>query len=243
MKTIFSKIVALFASVAAFLMEDKAAKMGINVKSAGVINRGILGGFRGKVANVIGGSWKGIAYMRSQPLSVANPNTAAQQSQRTAFSDTVAIAQEVLSAVIKPLMDRFAGAMSGFNYFVQQNIGEWVTAGVFTWENLRFSIGTLTSAEITSLSLANGNPTVGVNWSDNSGTGTAAASDQAYAVVYNATQNVWRYQDDTVDRQAENIVVTFAANLVTADVVHAWLMFKNEAGDKVSNTTYATDNV
>ena len=30
----------------------------------GTINQGILGGFSGKVGTVIGGSWKGITYMR-----------------------------------------------------------------------------------------------------------------------------------------------------------------------------------
>jgi len=40
----------------------------------GKINQGILGGFSGKVGNVIGGNWKGIDYMRVKPASVANPN-------------------------------------------------------------------------------------------------------------------------------------------------------------------------
>ena len=32
----------------------------------GTITKGILGGFSGKVGSVVGGSWKGIDYMRSQ---------------------------------------------------------------------------------------------------------------------------------------------------------------------------------
>ena len=32
----------------------------------GTINKGILGGFSGKVGNVVGGTWKGIDYMRSK---------------------------------------------------------------------------------------------------------------------------------------------------------------------------------
>lgn len=31
----------------------------------GTIQKGILGGFSGKVGSVIGGNWKGIDYMRS----------------------------------------------------------------------------------------------------------------------------------------------------------------------------------
>lgn len=33
----------------------------------GTFSKGILGGFSGTVGTVIGGNWKGIQYMRSQP--------------------------------------------------------------------------------------------------------------------------------------------------------------------------------
>ena len=52
----------------------------------GIIKRGILGGVSNKVGNVVGSSWKGIATLRSLPLSVANPNTLAQRNNRTSFS-------------------------------------------------------------------------------------------------------------------------------------------------------------
>jgi hypothetical protein len=47
----------------------------------GTIKQGILGGFSGKVGTVIGGSWKGISYMRSIPQSVKNPRTDGQVNQ------------------------------------------------------------------------------------------------------------------------------------------------------------------
>jgi len=51
----------------------------------GTIKKGILGGFSGKVGTVVGSSWKGIAYMKSLPLSVKNPRTEAQVSNRAKF--------------------------------------------------------------------------------------------------------------------------------------------------------------
>ena len=48
----------------------------------GKISQGILGGFSGKVGNVIGGNWKGINYMRVKPSSVANSQTEGQMVQR-----------------------------------------------------------------------------------------------------------------------------------------------------------------
>ena len=52
----------------------------------GKIAQGILGGLSGKVGNVIGGSWKGIDYIRIKPSSVANPRTVGQVNQRTKFT-------------------------------------------------------------------------------------------------------------------------------------------------------------
>ena len=51
----------------------------------GVIKQGILGGFQNKVGAVIGSNWKGIATMRSRPISVANPRTGKQVAVRSEF--------------------------------------------------------------------------------------------------------------------------------------------------------------
>lgn len=51
----------------------------------GKIKKGILGGFNGRVGNVIGASWKGIAYMRSEAQSIKDPKTQSQILQRTIF--------------------------------------------------------------------------------------------------------------------------------------------------------------
>ena len=48
----------------------------------GKIRQGILGGFNGTVGTVVGGSWKGMAYMRGKAQSVKNPRTEKQMAQR-----------------------------------------------------------------------------------------------------------------------------------------------------------------
>lgn len=205
----------------------------------GVIKRGVLGGFSGKVANVIGGSWKGIAYMRSLPLSVANPNTAGQVAQRSAFSDTVLMAQQLLTAIIKPLMDRFASGMSGFNYFVQQNIAEWVSAGVFTWANIRTSIGSLTPIVGQTIMGSAGTNNVGLSWTDNTGIGTAITTDSLYVAVYNATQNYWKFNTNLYARG--DAAGAFADDVMLQnDVLHAYFSFISLDGTRVSTSGYAT---
>ena len=88
----------------------------------GKIRQGILGGFSGKVGSVVGTSWKGRAVMKAMPLSVANPRTALQVKQRTRFRMATMLGSQLLSGIIKPLNDRFAGNISGVNAFVRRNI-------------------------------------------------------------------------------------------------------------------------
>ncbi|MDD4439773.1 MAG: DUF6266 family protein, partial [Tissierellia bacterium] len=86
------------------------------------IKQGILGAFSGKVGSVVGSSWKGIPVMKSLPPSVANPKTAKQIEQRSRMKACTAFSQATLADVIKPLNDRFASRMSGFNAFTSRNI-------------------------------------------------------------------------------------------------------------------------
>lgn len=87
----------------------------------GKIKQGILGGFANKVGTVVGSSWKGIAVMRSMPLSVANPRTTAQVANRGKFAQVVKNAQSILSSVVQPNFNPQAKYMSGYNMFVKLN--------------------------------------------------------------------------------------------------------------------------
>ena len=87
----------------------------------GIIKRGILGGVSNKIGNVVGSSWKGIATLRSLPLSVANPNTLAQRNNRSTFSVMSKLGSDVLATVCQPLWNRDAKQMSGFNAYVMEN--------------------------------------------------------------------------------------------------------------------------
>lgn len=87
----------------------------------GIIKRGILGGVSNKIGNVVGSSWKGIATLRSLPLSVANPNTKAQRDNRSTFSVMSKLGSQVLATICQPLWNRDAKQMSGFNAYVMYN--------------------------------------------------------------------------------------------------------------------------
>lgn len=85
----------------------------------GKIKKGILGGFSGRVGNVIGGSWKGIDYMRSEATSIADPKTAKQLEQRSKFRVAVEFAKQVVP-VINIGLKQYATKRSEFNYLVSK---------------------------------------------------------------------------------------------------------------------------
>lgn len=90
----------------------------------GVIKQGILGGFQNKVGAVIGSNWKGIATMRSRPISVANPRTGKQVSVRSEFSTLVKMASALNATLIRPYWSRFAQKKTGANAFISANYGK-----------------------------------------------------------------------------------------------------------------------
>ena len=151
----------------------------------GVIKQGILGGFSGKVSNVVGTSWKGIAVMKALPLSVANPRTAAQVAQRTKMASCVAMLQPILSQVIKPLNDRFAGKMSGFNYALQASISAFNAAGDLNYpEKFKISRAANKAQLIDAIAAEAKITKLKVTWTSDAGKGYALAGDKCYLVGY-----------------------------------------------------------
>jgi hypothetical protein len=203
----------------------------------GTIKRGLLGGFSGKVANIVGGSWKGIAYMRSLPLSVANPKTAAQTSQRTAFAGIVAVATFYLTFLVKPLWDRFASQMSGYNDFVRTNIACFVEGEFENWNDFKIAQGKLGVSAITAVDTVPGGDSMEIQWDNAAVVTNTALTDTAFAAAYSHTTKMWAIGQTEKTRGGESIKVYFPANLLVGEEVTCYLAFKNIRGDQVSNTS------
>lgn len=211
----------------------------------GVIKRGILGGFSGSVGNVVGSSWKGIATMKAKPLSVANPNTAGQVAQRTKMTNAVEYAKEILTDIIKPLNDRFASAMSGFNLFIQRNIDLFAAADPTPPQDLIIAQGNVEGFDTFAVSGDVSNNEIVFSWVDNTGTGDSLATDVPFVFVYNETLNEIAVGDNTgVDRSIQGLSITpLPTGWVAGNVLRAYGAFRRADGSKVSNTSYATANI
>jgi hypothetical protein len=206
----------------------------------GVIKQGILGAFSGKVGGVIGGSWKGIAYMRTIPANVTNPRTAAQVAQRTKMTAMVFLAQALLVGIVKPLWDRFANKMSGYNYFVQQNIAQISALGVITYSALRTSIGSLTGFSSWSVAVPLASFEVEVDFDDDAGSGTALGTDGVYVAVYRESTDEWTVSSNVVTRADLSTVVVQSSASVSGEVFHVYISARRADGTLVSNSQYLT---
>lgn len=109
----------------------------------GVIKQGILGGFQNKVGAVIGSNWKGIATMRSRPISVANPRTGKQVAVRSEFTILVKMASALNATLIRPYWSRFAQKKTGANAFISANYGKLTGAPAGAPARMIFSQGKL----------------------------------------------------------------------------------------------------
>jgi len=209
----------------------------------GKINQGILGGISGKVGPVVGGSWKGINYVRSMPTSVSNPNTVPQQNQRAKFKGAVSMAQALLGAIVQVFWNPIASGMSGFNRFLSKNVDFFSAAGVLDYPNALPMTGTLLPAPITSLVADASLNTVVAGYTNNGGVGNALGTDTMALIVYNETQEYWK--SVTTGSLRSTGTVSLADDLMQiGDIVHGYLcVYRTGNFSLASIPAYLTTNV
>ncbi len=208
-----------------------------------VIKRGILGGMSGSVGNIVGTSWKGIAVIKSKPLSVANPRTVTQVAARNNLSLFSKAFSPFLVLLIQPLWNRWAVQKSGWNHFLQTNLETFVS-GVFTnFADFKLSMGKLLGVEAAGVSGDRSANSLNVTWTANDGEGNALATDVAFALVYNEDLQEW-YGDFTpasrVDGQMNG---DLPEGWLAGHTMRAYISFRSADGYLVSNSVYTFSDI
>jgi len=204
----------------------------------GKIKQGILGGYSGKVGPTTGSSWKGINVVKSRPVSVAYPGTAAQVAQTSKMTGIVAFAKQILAVWVKPLWDRFAVQSSGYNQFVRANIANFVGGAFPAVADLVMSQGSMLSNPCTATPAVPAASVV-VTWENDAISDPLALdTDVAYIVIVNDNGEFFGSAsgDDRVD---ETSTVLFPSNLPAGNYA-AFLAFKAANGTRVSAASFDT---
>jgi len=198
---------------------------------------GPLGSYRGKAGGTIGSAWKGIAVVKSMPLSVANPKTVAQVAQREKFAACIAAARLLLSDLITTYWNPFAKRMSGINAFVKQNIDCFAVGGLSVPADFYAARGILMGVADLDIGGIAEPGEFNVIYTNNSGVGDALASDLARVVEYNETQNYWKVFTPANNREDENWNLDDHA-LEEGDSVHCYVFFTRPDISKISDSSY-----
>lgn len=205
----------------------------------GKIKQGILGGFSGKVANVVGSSWKGIAVMKSLPLSVANPKTAAQILQRNRFKLLVGFAATMLSTIVKPLWDRFAQKMSGFNDFVSNNFDIFFDGSANpNLTKVIISKGKMLAPTITSVQDTEPGE-ISVTFESDPSDPYALGSDQVFLAAIDVVNNkAFTLSAGEYTRVDSPLTIELPTGLDANHNHYVYMAFRREDGTIVSDTGY-----
>ncbi|MBL0201604.1 MAG: hypothetical protein IPP81_16110 [Chitinophagaceae bacterium] len=204
----------------------------------GTISKGILGGFSGKVGNVVGGNWKGIDYMRSKAARRNFKPTQPQLEQQLKFALAVRFIQTI-TALVEISFGDFAVRKTGFNSAVSYTLKNAVT-GTYPVFNLQFadvlvSRGDLPNVLAPTVTVAAGG-LVTWAWTDNSGVGIARPTDKALLVVHCPALNQSIYTTGSAGRSALSDTLNLAS--FSGQDVHCWIGFISEDGQNVSTSLY-----
>ena len=203
-----------------------------------VIKSGILGGLSGSIGNLTGSSWKGIAVLRTKPLSVANPNTPAQQAVRTPWAKLTQLGSSIVGIILQPVWNGIASKMSGYNLFLQYNAQQAFDAlGVFVPANLKVSPGTLASTPITNVSITNAFSTF-VTWSAALSSVQAMATDKAFIVAFDSDGVLVGDSSGFAARSSASANIHYNRTLVDGEYINLYMFFFSADGKRIFAQDY-----
>lgn len=202
----------------------------------GKIEKGVLGGFSGKVGPVVGCKGKTGNYMRAHAATISNPRTEKQQEQRGKFSLVFNFLQ-AFTPFIRMGYKECAQGKSTFNAAVSYMLKKAITGDgtdlSINFKRVLVSTGTL-------MPIFRGSATEADNqmifqWEDNSETGNAEKSDIAMILVYNKDKGTAVYDTAAAVRSDCRAALALPAGW-NNDTLIGYLGFCSADGNCVANS-------
>ena len=205
----------------------------------GKINNGILGAFSGTVGPAVGSSWKGIGVIRSRPPRKRRRSTEGQLRQMAKL--------KLMTPFVRPLTDLLNRTyvntvyrMSCFNKTLSYNMRNAIS-GEYPDFNINFTrvvlgVGDLLNPDkVSAHSTAAGQ--ISITWTDNSGQGSARATDQAFVAVYCEALDQWITDGPGPQRNAGSY--TLEVTEFYGKAVYTYIGFLSADAQFVSTSLYA----
>lgn len=200
----------------------------------GKFHNGVLGTMTGKVGGVVGRTWKGINTVASYQPNVSNPRTNAQVGQRSKLTGLTQLASQLNTGFIKPLWDRDAKKMSGFNAFIQANMVNVSDLGVVDFRKLVASKGKMAAPAVLSTS-ANGSDIV-LMYDTAVSDAYGLPSDKVFAFSVVPSTGEVHLSSGFVDREAGLVLLEGAYDQANDYIIY--LAFRRADGSMCSNSAF-----
>lgn len=207
-----------------------------------VVQNTLIGKTRGSVGNATFTTWKGLNVLKSKAVTVANPRSLGQVSQRAKLTLIVMVYREI-SSVIKRGFKSGAVNQSEYNAFTSQNIVSATSTdgegrASLETENLLISKGSMGSTQIDSITAIDGSNTINVGWLSSPLPIGGAGTDSPLIAVYNETQNVWGAYNGNGTRTDEEAEFSMTENFESGDLVSVYLGFYSNIDGNASDSMY-----
>jgi Family of unknown function (DUF6266) len=205
----------------------------------GKIKQGILGGFSGKVGPAVGSSWKGISIVRSCPPRKRRGSTEAQLRQMAKLRLMTPFFKRI-TGFLNKTYDCVTVQMTCFNKALSYNMRNAIAGNYPLFEidypRVVLGVGDLRNPDSVSAA-SNAGGQILFNWPDNSGEGSARASDRAFVAVFCVAKKSWITGDPGPYRNAGAYRLEVTG--FSGHPVHAYIGFLSDDAKFVSTSLYA----
>ena len=206
------------------------------------IAKGILGPVSGTVGTVVGSSWKGIHYLRSQSSGKKGTSTIEQIDHQLKFSTVVSFVQP-MTGLLEQTFKKYATGMSEYNaafsYNYRNALGGKAPDYSIDYSLALVSRGDLPNATAPAATVSS--TSVYFTWTDNSGTGKATPTDKAVLVAYSELSKQTLFSTTTAQRSAG--AATLDVTNFKGSTIQTWIAFLSADGKDASNSFYAGELV
>jgi hypothetical protein len=179
--------------------------------------------------------------MRALALSVGNPRTEKQQSQRSKFALTLSFLQAI-TPYVREGYRNYADRCTAFNAAMSYLLKNAVTGSgpdiSIDYAKVMVARGSLTPVFVAEAASEGGKVTF--TWTDNSGTGDAQPTDVAMPLVYNKDKRVSVYDMQAATREDGTAELTLPEGW-DGDALAIYLAFRSADGRYQSNSLCLSD--
>lgn len=202
------------------------------------LKNGLLGGFSGKVGNVVGSSCRGVEYIKSVPSKMTNPRSKGQTRQRSSFI-VIQSFLRTFTPVIRIGFQEFAvDGKSAFNAAMSYNMINGIKAGVdgivIDYKNILISKGPLYCSSTIKAGVFNYE--LKFEW-DSENKYNANPHDQVMVLAYNTAKAESVYDINAGKRRDASTFIELPESW-SGDVIETYVAFKNMVSTMVSNSLY-----